>query len=65
MMGINQVGRSGMIMVLWWCGSADKVVHERGGFTAGRFTISYVAIFEIECSRYFSMLIVVRANFCL
>jgi hypothetical protein len=46
-------------MVLWWCGSADKVVHGRGGFTAGRFTISYVAIFEIECSRYFLMLIIV------
>lgn len=55
-MGLNQVVRSpGMIMVQW-CGSADKEGNERRGSTAGRFTILYVAISEIECSRCFLIL---------
>jgi hypothetical protein len=63
-MGINLDGAESWhdyVATLVAAGSADKRkgVNERRGSTAIRFTIPYVAIPEVEFSRYVSMLIVV------
>jgi hypothetical protein len=56
-MGINLGGAESCHSYIW-CGSADKEARAER-VAAIRFTIPYLAISEIECSRYVSMLIVI------